>query len=110
MSHRQYIFADGKSVGIALGGEKRKAEVIPVGLGSCVCIVVCVGCTCKPRIRQSRFASEEENCTFFLLLLFLYTSFGVRIAPGLISHVYDTGQLAVWHRKELAELVDYLPK
>lgn len=53
---------------------------------------------------------RRKIALFFFFFFFLYTSFGVRIAPGLISHVYDTGQLAVWHRKELAELVDYLPK
>lgn len=62
--------------------------------GERACVCVCVWFTC---------ASNTNDIHMLAHLC-------VRIAPGLISHVYDTGQLAVWHRRQLAELVDYLPK
>lgn len=94
VSHRRCIFVMKNVLELFLRA-KKESRGKPSRTWSMHVCVVCVGCTCKP---------YTHTHTHMLAHL------RVRIAPGLISHVCDTGQLAVWHRKQLAELVDYLPK
>ena len=82
--------------------EKRIADVILLGFGFfCVCVcarvrgVVSFDARVKPWVRQSCFTSEEGNWTSLLC-----ASHSVRFAPGLISHVEASSQLAIWNRKK----------
>lgn len=105
VSLRRYQFSWWNMCSCFSRGAQKNAALTIVGHFTHIRVVVCGEAHVKCKSRQSCSTSEEETWTFFF-----NADFVRRSVAGLITHMCDFRQLAFWHRKQLTELVDYLPK